>query len=271
MAEDQDDEDGEIEIPVEQQYVTDNSVPDQFNPNQNAQPNSVFDRNNYVQIDELPLTETLMGRGYPEQWKNFATQDSSTMTDFKKPHGRKKGIVSNYPMSDRTYERGPKVSGDTTPGNVNNNNFNRRIPDGTIVESYQISALDRTNTYKDIHNSNNSASSRHSKSGANYDLRPISDRNFQEQFHRKLKKGELRETNTIPPSPKDSNRSSCSQSVPPTVSDKYFEPSNRVRSAKGPQSKQLATVSAAGIKYKEYYRGRKRSKNFKRLCRQRYN
>ncbi|XP_071120376.1 cytosolic carboxypeptidase 2-like isoform X6 [Mytilus edulis] len=245
MAEDQDDEDGEIEIPVEQQYVTDNSVPDQFNPNQNAQPNSVFDRNNYVQIDELPLTETLMGRGYPEQWKNFATQDSSTMTDFKKPHGRKKGIVSNYPMSDRTYERGPKVSGDTTPGNVNNNNFNRRIPDGTIVESYQISALDRTNTYKDIHNSNNSASSRHSKSGANYDLRPISDRNFQEQFHRKLKKGELRETNTIPPSPKDSNRSSCSQSVPPTVSDKYFEPSNRVRSAKGPQSKQLATVSAA--------------------------
>ncbi|XP_071151917.1 uncharacterized protein [Mytilus edulis] len=197
MAEDQDDEDGEIEIPVEQQYVTDNSVPDQFNPNQNAQPNSVFDRNNYVQIDELPLTETLMGRGYPEQWKNFATQDSSTMTDFKKPHGRKKGIVSNYPMSDRTYERGPKVSGDTTPGNVNNNNFNRRIPDGTIVESYQISALDRTNTYKDIHNSNNSASSRHSKSGANYDLRPISDRNFQEQFHRKLKKGELRETNTI--------------------------------------------------------------------------
>ncbi|XP_071120375.1 uncharacterized protein [Mytilus edulis] len=223
MAEDQDDEDGEIEIPVEQQYVTDNSVPDQFNPNQNAQPNSVFDRNNYVQIDELPLTETLMGRGYPEQWKNFATQDSSTMTDFKKPHGRKKGIVSNYPMSDRTYERGPKVSGDTTPGNVNNNNFNRRIPDGTIVESYQISALDRTNTYKDIHNSNNSASSRHSKSGANYDLRPISDRNFQEQFHRKLKKGELRETNTIPPSPKDSNRSSCSQSVPPTVSDKYFE------------------------------------------------
>ncbi|XP_071120374.1 uncharacterized protein [Mytilus edulis] len=262
MAEDQDDEDGEIEIPVEQQYVTDNSVPDQFNPNQNAQPNSVFDRNNYVQIDELPLTETLMGRGYPEQWKNFATQDSSTMTDFKKPHGRKKGIVSNYPMSDRTYERGPKVSGDTTPGNVNNNNFNRRIPDGTIVESYQISALDRTNTYKDIHNSNNSASSRHSKSGANYDLRPISDRNFQEQFHRKLKKGELRETNTIPPSPKDSNRSSCSQSVPPTVSDKYFEPSNRVRSAKGPQSKQLATVSAAGIKYKEYYR---------RLCRQRYN
>ncbi|XP_052064464.1 uncharacterized protein LOC127704447 isoform X9 [Mytilus californianus] len=244
MAEDHNDEDGEIEIPVEQQYVTDNSVPDQFNPNQNAQPNSVFDRNNYVQIDELPLTETLMGRGYPEQWKNFATQDSSTMTDFKKPHGRKKGIVSNYPMSDRTYERGPKVSGDTTPGNVNNNNFNRRIPDGTIVESYQISALDRTNTYKDIHNSNNSASSRHSKSGANYDLRPISDRNFQEQFHRKLKKGELRETNTIPPSPKD-NRSSCSQSVPPTVSDKYFEPSNRVRSAKGPQSKQLATVSAA--------------------------
>lgn len=223
MAEDQDDEEGEIEIPVEQQYVTDNSVPDQFNPNQNAQPNSVFDRNNYVQIDELPLTETLMGRGYPDQWKNFATQDSSTMTDFKKPNGRKKGIVSNYPMSDRTYERGPKGSGDTTPGNVNNNNFNRRIPDGTIVESYQISALDRTNTYKDIHNSNNSASSRHSKSGANYDLRPISDRNFQEQFHRKLKKGELRETNIIPPSPKDNNRSSCSQSVPPTVSDKYFE------------------------------------------------
>ncbi|CAC5414449.1 AGBL2_3 [Mytilus coruscus] len=205
MAEDQNDEDGEIETPVEQQYVTDSSVPDQFNPNQNVQPNSVFDRNNYVQIDELPLTETLMGRGYPEQWKNFATQDSSTMTDFKKPHGRKKGIVSNYPMSDRTYERGPKVSGDTTPA---------------------------------------IASSRHSKSGANYDLRPISDRNFQEQFHRKLKKGELRETNTIPPSPKD-NRSSCSQSVPPTVSDKYFEPSNRVRSAKGPQSKQLATVSAA--------------------------
>ena len=211
------------EVPMEAgQYVTDTSIPEQFNPSTNTNLAPVFDKNNFVQLDELPVNETLMGKGYPEQWKNFATQDSSTMTENKKSSGRKKGIVSNYPMSDRTYERNRKdesASVELTQANLNNSNINRRIADGTVVESYQISALDRTNT----HSNNNSANSKHSKSGASYDLRPITDRNFQEQFHRKPKKGELRETNTSSGTPTKENRSNGGQSVPPSVSDKYFE------------------------------------------------
>lgn len=223
------------DIPLDQiNYAVDGSIPDQFgNTNNPGNVAPVFDKNNYVQIDELPVNETLMGRGYPEQWKNFSTQDTSTMTDFKKPHGRKKQAISNYTMSDRTYERSRKDGsgqGDTTQtqGNLNsttNNGLNRRIPDGTIVESYQISALDRTNVnHRETHSNNNSANSKYSKSGANYDLRPIADRNYQEQFHRKPKKGELRETNTTVPPPKENrNNGGGGQSVPPTVSDKYFE------------------------------------------------
>jgi hypothetical protein len=96
------------------------------------------------------------------------------------------------------------------------NVLNRRIPDGTIIESYQKSALDRTNVnHREPHSNNNSANSKYSKSGANYDLKPIADRNYQEQFHRKPKKGELRETNTTVPPPKENrNNGGGGQSVP---------------------------------------------------------
>lgn len=221
------------DIPLDQMnYAMDGSIPDQFSNTGNpASIATVFDKINYVQIDELPINETLMGRAYPEQWKNLTTQDTSTMTDFKKPHGRKKQAISNYTLSDRTCERSRKDGsgqGDTTQGNLNgttSNVLNRRIPDGTIIESYQKSALDRTNVnHREPHSNNNSANSKYSKSGANYDLKPIADRNYQEQFHRKPKKGELRETNTTVPPPKENrNNGGGGQSVPPTVSDRYFE------------------------------------------------
>lgn len=178
----------------------------------------MFDRNNFVQLEELSGNETLLGKGYPEHFKNMSTQDSSTMTEAPKRSRGKKTALSNYTLSDRTYDRNVKDEV-TVQGNSNNSN-NRRISDSSVVESYQISTLDRTNLRESVNNS--SASSKNSKSGATYDLRPVTDRNFQEQYIKKSRKAELKETNMSAPAGKD-NRTINTVSAAPTVSDRYFE------------------------------------------------
>lgn len=217
MAEDHTEEAPTDEVTIDQvRHIPDSAPPEQFNPSQSIHPYPVFDKNNFVQLDELSGNEALMGKGYPEQWKNLSTQDNSTMTDApKRSHGRgKKNIASNYPMSDRTYERNGK--GEVISQSNTNNSNNRRIPDGSVVDSYQISTLDRTNYRENINN--NSAGSK--QSGSTYDLRPVTDRNFQEQYIKKSKKAELKETNISAPA---NNRTSSSGTTAPSVSDRYFE------------------------------------------------